>query len=100
MKVIEKPKDFDDEAFRKQANEIYQRHKQRLEPENRGKIVAIEVENGDIFISDTVIEAGMKARLKYPEKFFYFKRIGYEAVANIRSYHDKQRKNVLRYGRR
>jgi len=81
MRVIEKPKDFDNEAFRGQANEIYRKHKQRLESENRGKIVAIEVETGDIFIADTVIEAGMKARLKYPERFFYFKRIGYEAVA-------------------
>ena len=80
MKVIEKPTDFDDEAFRKQANEIYQKHKQKLESENKGKIVAIEVESGDIFIADTVIEARMKARLKYPEKFFYFKRIGYQAV--------------------
>ena len=98
MKVIEKPKDFDDEAFREQANEIYQRQKQRLESENKGKIVAIEVKSNDIFIADTVVEAGMKARLKYPEKFFYFKRIGYEAVASIRSYHnDKQRKNVHRY---
>ncbi len=81
MKVIEKPKDFDDEAFREQANEIYQRRKQRLESENKGKIVAIEVKSNDIFIADTVVEAGMKARLKYPEKFFYFKRIGHEAVA-------------------
>jgi len=80
MRVIEKPKDFDDEAFRKQANEIYQKNKQKLEPENKGKIVAIEVESGNVFIADTVIEAGTKARLKYPEKFFYFKRIGYQAV--------------------
>ena len=63
------------------ANEIYQKHKQRLESENKGKIVAIEVKSNDIFIADTVVEAGMKARLIYPEKFFYFKRIGNEAVA-------------------
>ena len=82
--MIEKPEDFDNEAFRGQANEIYHRYKQRLELENRGKIVAIEVESGDVFIADTVVEAGMKARLKYPDKFFYFKRIGYEAVAGKR----------------
>lgn len=46
MKKIEKPENFDSSAFRQQANEIYQKHKQKLEQENRGKIVAIEVDNG------------------------------------------------------
>jgi hypothetical protein len=53
--------------------------------ENKGKIVAIEVESGDYFMGDSVLKAGTKARLKYPGKIFYFKRIGYRAVHSFRS---------------
>ena len=62
------------------GEEVYQRVKEKLEPEQRGKIVAIEVESGDYFLGGSVIEAGKKARKKHPNKLFYFVKVGFPAV--------------------
>lgn len=68
------------EEFGTKGDEIYEKIKPLLEPEHKGKIVAIEVESGDYFLADTVIEAWQKAKRRYPEKVFYFVRIGYPVV--------------------
>ena len=57
-----------------------QRLKSQLDPTYHGQIVAIEVESGDYFIGKSVTEAARKAREKYPEKVFYFVKIGFPAV--------------------
>ena len=51
-----------------------------LEPEHRGEIVAIEVESGDYFLGESVLEAVKKGREKYPNTVFYAVRIGYPVV--------------------
>ena len=64
-----------------QGQAIYeQRLKGQLEPAHEGQIVAIEVESGDYFIGQSVVEAARKARAKHPDKLFYFVRIGFPAV--------------------
>jgi len=64
-----------------QGEAIYQqRLKSQLDPTYHGQIVAIEVESGDYFIGKSVTEAARKAREKYPEKVFYFVKIGFPAV--------------------
>lgn len=64
-----------------EAERIYQEKlKSMLEPEYNGKIVAIEIESGDYFMGETVVEAGLKAKDRYPDKIFHFIRIGYPAV--------------------
>ena len=69
----------------KKAQSLYRRlYRTKLERTAKGKIVAIEVESGEIFIGDATIDAGLKARTKYPHKMFYFKRIGYPAVHSLR----------------
>ena len=81
MRVVEVPKDLDKEAFAEKALAIYNRkYKERLETTERGKVVAIEVESGEAFVGRTVLEAAMKARTKFPDKLFYFIRVGYPAV--------------------
>jgi len=81
MKAIKIPKDLDREAFAAKAKEIYaRRFKRELEATEKGKVVAIAVESGEIFIGHTALEAGMKARQRFPEKIFYFIRVGYPAV--------------------
>ncbi|MCR4403750.1 MAG: hypothetical protein NUW06_00360 [Candidatus Acetothermia bacterium] len=62
------------------GQEIYQRLKDQLEPGHNGKIVAIEVESGDYFLGESVVEAGKKARQKYPDKPFYFVKVGFPTV--------------------
>ena len=53
---------------------------EKLEPEYKGKVVAIEVESSDYFLGESVVEAAKKAREKYPEKMFYFAKVGYRAM--------------------
>ena len=62
------------------GQEIYQRLKERLEPDHNGQIVAIEVESGDYFLDNSVVEAGKKAKEKHPDKLFYFAKVGFPAV--------------------
>ncbi len=66
------------------GKEIYEGIREELEPEHKGKIVAIEVDSEDYFLGKTVVEAGMKAREKHPDKVFYFIRIGFPAVYTFR----------------
>lgn len=54
--------------------------KEILEPEYIGQIVAIEVDSGDWFLGESVVDAALKARQKYPDKLFHFIRIGFRAV--------------------
>jgi hypothetical protein len=68
------------EKFGSKGDEIYENIKPLLEPEHKGEIVAIEVESGDYFLAETVIKAGQKAKEKYPDKVFYFVRIGHPVV--------------------
>lgn len=64
-----------------QGERIYhEKLKRLLEPKYKGKVVAIEVESGNYFIGDSVVEALTKARQVYPEKLFHFMRIGFRAL--------------------
>jgi len=78
MEVV---KPFNINRFVAKGEEIYQqRLKDKLEPTHYGQIVAIEVESGDYFLGESVIEAGLKARAKYPDKIFHFIKIGFPTV--------------------
>lgn len=77
--------DIDKDAFVARAKEIYNRkYRRQLEATERGKVVAIEVESGEIFIGRTALEAGMEAREKFPDRVFYFIRVGYPAVHSLK----------------
>jgi hypothetical protein len=67
-------------AARARAKAIYETIRKTLEASCQGKIVAIEVESGEHFIGETVLEAGKNARTKHPEKVFHFFRVGFPAV--------------------
>ena len=58
----------------------HEKLKPLLEPQYKGKIIAIEVDSGDYFIGDTVMEALQKAKARYPEKIFHVIRVGFRAV--------------------
>jgi len=62
------------------GKEIYNRLREKLEPEHKGQIVAIEVDSGGYFLGRTVTEATSEARKKHPDKVFYFVRVGFPAV--------------------
>jgi hypothetical protein len=66
--------------FDEKSDEAYENLKPELEKKYHGRIVAIEPYSGDYFVGNTVIEAGDKAKAKYPDKIFYFVRPGFRAV--------------------
>jgi len=68
------------QQFTTKGREIYKTLQKNLESQYWGKIVAIDVETGDYFLGDTVIEAGKEGRKKYPQKIFHFIRVGFPAV--------------------
>jgi len=85
MSAAEQLGHLDKEAFAEKALSIYeQKYKERLEASERGKVVAIEVRSGEAFIGRTVLEAAMKARQKFPDRLFYFVRVGYPAVHSLK----------------
>ena len=87
LKDVQFPEDFDRHQFIQQAEEIYRRkYKKSLEKTAKGKVVAIDVESEDIFIGDSILEAGLNARQKYPDKIFHFIRVGYPAVYSHKGY--------------
>ncbi len=66
------------------ADEIYKSKLETvLEPAYKGKYVAIDVPSGDYFVGDEILDAHQKASLKYPNRTFVFKRIGYAATRFI-----------------
>jgi hypothetical protein len=47
---------------------------EKLEPSLKGKSVAIEVESGEYFVGETVLDAAGKVYVKYSDKVFHFFR--------------------------
>ncbi|MDZ7290191.1 MAG: hypothetical protein ONB44_23920 [candidate division KSB1 bacterium] len=69
------------EEHAEKAEELYERKlKKKLEPKYKGKMIAIEVESGKYFMGDDLAEARRKAEAVFPDKIFYFKRVGYKAA--------------------
>jgi hypothetical protein len=59
------------------GEEIYEKHKEKLEKTYLGKIVAIEIESRDVAgIGASLDEAYEEAIKKYPKKEFYFRKVG------------------------
>ena len=85
MYPIQKPKDFDDDAFVQQAKAIYrERYKETLEKTAKGKVAAIEIESGDCFIGEDIRDAYYKAKQKHFTKFFFFINIGIPKIKKRR----------------
>ena len=68
------------DLFVEKGEQVYQKFKDSLEEEYKGKIAAIEIESEEYFLGDTEHEALEKAKQKHPEKIFYIVRIGYPVV--------------------
>ena len=64
----------------KQVGLIFERINKDLNLEHKGKIVAIEPDTGEYFIENSVLEAYKKARKRFPNKKFVFKRIGFAST--------------------
>lgn len=74
--------DLDDHVAQGEA--IYANLRSELEKNHLGQIVAIDIESGDYFLGQSVVEAVQKAREKYPDRVFHTIRIGAKAVHSRR----------------
>ena len=48
-----------------------------MDPSLKGKVIAIEVDSGEYFTGETILDAASKARAKHPGKGFHFFRVGF-----------------------
>jgi hypothetical protein len=60
-----------------------QRLKAALESTHRDYFVAIEPDSGDYFLGQTLSEAAMTARQKYPDRRTYLLRVGHPTAVHI-----------------
>lgn len=64
-------------AFVERGELIYQeKYKSKIEEKYKGKIAAIDIISGTIFIADTKLEAYAKGQKVHPGRAFYFVKIG------------------------
>jgi len=61
------------------GEEVYRKLRSELEKSHMGKVVAIDIVTGAIAgIGDDINQAYMSARKKYPNRAFYFRKVGEE----------------------
>ena len=75
------------ETVNQEGRRIYEEKlKALLEPQHKGRFVAIEPTTGEYYLGDTDAEALLTAHAAQPESRFYLKRIGYDYTHKIGSY--------------
>jgi len=60
------------------VEELFKKISQKLLPQNKGKIIAIEAESGDYAVSDDEMAAYKELNKRHPNKKFIFKRLGFD----------------------
>jgi len=77
----------DRDQFVKRCEEIYEKNRKNLEKAHQGKVVAL-YEGGVAGIGDNVDAAYEAAIKEYPDKIFYFRRVGkFSAVEYVFGYY-------------
>ena len=62
---------------------IYNKIKNKYEPKENGKFLAINIDSEDIYFAETSADAVELARKNHPNKVFYVVKIGFETAENI-----------------
>jgi hypothetical protein len=72
------------EEFARRAREYYNRFlRDKLEPEHRGKYLALDVETGQYEMDEDEMAAMDRARARMPGKAFFLIRIGHQAAHRL-----------------
>jgi len=78
------------EEFVRRGKEQYNRFlRDKLEPEHKGKFVALDVETGEYEMDADEMAAIDHARARMPGKIFYILRVGYRAADRIGGQHPR-----------
>ena len=72
--------DYPREVVVSRGKEIYQQLRNKVEPEHKGRILAIDVKTGDYEIDDKVAVALDRVRAKNPDAMVYCLRLGSPGV--------------------
>ena len=70
-------------SIAEKGNQIYQKIKDKYDPQYKGKFLAIDVDSGDIFLGDTTVNATEQAKQKYPDKINEVRGIGLMAGVEL-----------------
>lgn len=77
---VQQPRYSAEETARR-GDEIYERQiRAQVEADNRGRVVAIDVESGAYVVGDNALVASERLLAKYPEAEIWCVRIGYRAL--------------------
>ena len=72
--------DYPREVVVSRGKAIYQQLRDKIEPEHKGRILAIDVKTGDYEIDDKVAVALDRVRAKNPDAMVYCLRLGSPGV--------------------
>jgi succinyl-CoA synthetase beta subunit len=75
---------FSNEEVARRGDEIYNRVvRSQVEQDNRGKVVAIDVETEEFEVGDNAIDASDKLLARSADAEIWFVRVGYRALHRI-----------------
>jgi hypothetical protein len=83
MSTVRKPR-YSKEEFARRGEEIYQRDiRPHVEPQDTGKIVAIDIETGAYEVAADTVSASERLFQRLPDAQIWFVRVGHRAVHRI-----------------
>jgi len=78
------------EEFVQRGGEYYDRFlRDKLEPEHKGKFLALDVETGEYEMDADEMAAIDRARARMPGKIFFILRVGYRTADRIGGQHPR-----------
>jgi hypothetical protein len=85
MQMAESTKQHGFGDIAEKGRAIYQKIKNKYEPQYTGKFLAIDPKTESVYMADTFDEVYDLAHAKNPDAFFYLLKIGYPAVGTMAS---------------
>lgn len=67
----------------KKGQEIYEKIKAEVETKYKDKYLTIDVTSGEYFVGDTVEDALIKAKEKYPGRIFHTVKVGAQGIYSV-----------------
>jgi hypothetical protein len=80
------------EEVARRGEELYERSvRLRVEPENDGRFLALDVDSGDYEIADEALAATVRLRERRPGAVTYLVRVGHQAAFQLGGRHFRPR---------
>lgn len=76
-------KKVDIQRIAEEGKRVYAQIKDKYEPKENGKFLAIDIDSKDVYLGNTSADALVIARAKHPNKVFYVIKIGYDVAETM-----------------